>query len=44
MSIPLLQGRDFSAHDTTGSQRVVIINQQLARIYFPGVNPIGVAS
>ena len=41
MSIPLQQGRDFSARDAVGSPRVVIINQQLARVYFPGVNPIG---
>jgi macrolide transport system ATP-binding/permease protein len=37
----ILQGRSFTAADTESSARVVIINQTLARRYFPGENPIG---
>jgi putative ABC transport system permease protein len=38
---PLLAGRNFSDADTTHSQPVAIINQTLARRFFPGVNPLG---
>jgi putative ABC transport system permease protein len=41
MRIPLLQGRDFSARDEGDSTPVVIINEALARQYFPNENPIG---
>ena len=41
MRIPLLQGRDFSARDEGTSTPVVIINEALARQYFPNENPIG---
>jgi putative ABC transport system permease protein len=41
MGIPLLRGRDFSAHDTTDAPAVVIINQTLARTFWPGQNPLG---
>jgi predicted permease len=41
MRIPLLAGRDFTRHDTTGSTRVTIVNQTLARQYFGGRDPIG---
>ncbi|MFZ0522386.1 MAG: ABC transporter permease [Candidatus Acidiferrales bacterium] len=41
MRIPLLQGRDFSARDEVASTPVVIINEALARQYFPNENPIG---
>ena len=37
---PLLAGRDFSAHDQTGSP-VAIINQAAARACFKGENLIG---
>src|SRR5262249_43458166 len=36
---PLLLGRDFNLRD--GEERVVIINESLARHAFPGRNPIG---
>jgi predicted permease len=39
--IPLLMGRDFSARDRTGAQRVAIINEAFAHTYFPGQNPLG---
>ena len=41
MSIPILAGRGFTAQDTETSVPVSVINQALARKFFPGVNPIG---
>ena len=38
---PLLAGRNFNSSDTAKSQPVAVINQTLARNFFPGVNPIG---
>ncbi|MGH9613076.1 MAG: ABC transporter permease [Bryobacteraceae bacterium] len=39
--IPLREGRMFNNHDTSDSQRVILINETLARRYFPNENPIG---
>ena len=39
--IPLLRGRPFTEQDTTGAPGVVIINQAMAREYWPDGNPIG---
>ncbi len=41
MGIPLLRGRGFTDRDRQGSPRVVLINEELARRHFPGVDPIG---
>jgi predicted permease len=41
MSIPILAGRGFSALDTENSVPVSVVNEALARKYFPGTNPIG---
>ncbi|HKP85995.1 MAG TPA: ABC transporter permease [Blastocatellia bacterium] len=41
MGIPLLSGRVFTERDNKDSTRVVIINETMARRYFPGVDPIG---
>ena len=41
MKIPILVGRGFNAHDTEKSAKVSVINQTLARKFFPGQNPIG---
>jgi predicted permease len=41
MSIPILMGRGFSPQDTATSAPVAIINQRLAREFFPNTNPIG---
>jgi predicted permease len=41
MGIRLTLGRDFTASDNLASPNVVIINQNLARRFFPGANPIG---
>lgn len=41
LGIPLLRGRVFDEHDTSQSQRVIIINEAFAKKFFPGENPIG---
>jgi predicted permease len=41
MQIPLLAGRSFSAQDTETSTPVSIVNQALAKKFFPNTNPIG---
>jgi len=41
IGIPILQGRDFNAADTANAPGVVIINEEFARRYFPGANPVG---
>lgn len=41
MGIPLREGRDFSEQDTATSPRVAIVNEELARRFFPGRDPIG---
>jgi putative ABC transport system permease protein len=41
MSIPLLRGRYFTEQDNDESHGVVIINQTMARRYWPDENPIG---
>ncbi|MCA1591411.1 MAG: ABC transporter permease [Acidobacteria bacterium] len=41
MGITLLRGRDFSERDTAGAPGVVVINEALARRYFPGQDALG---
>lgn len=41
LHIPLLRGRDFSAHDGPKSTKVAIINQRMARLFWPHQNPVG---
>ena len=41
LRIPILKGRALGAEDTAESPGVVMINQAMARKYFPGENPIG---
>jgi predicted permease len=41
MGIPLLAGRDFSPQDNQKAPSVVIINEAMARQYWPGQNPLG---
>src|SRR5580700_1943199 len=36
LGLPVLQGRDFRDTDREGSERVVIINQSVAKMLFPG--------
>jgi predicted permease len=41
MGIGLLKGREFTTSDRTGAAVVVIINDELARRRFAGVDPVG---
>lgn len=41
MGIALRQGRDFGAEDTLASEPVAIVNETLARRYFPGESALG---
>lgn len=41
LGVPVLQGRDFTETDTPTTPRVVIINETLARKYFPATSPLG---
>ncbi|HUE76310.1 MAG TPA: ABC transporter permease [Longimicrobiales bacterium] len=41
MGVPLLEGRLFTAADRPESERVALINEAMARRYFPGEEPIG---
>ncbi len=41
MGIPLVRGRDFDEHDTAAALPVAVINDTLARQFFPHDDPIG---
>jgi putative ABC transport system permease protein len=41
MQIPLVRGRLFDARDTPGSEPVGLINETLARRFFPNQDPLG---
>jgi putative ABC transport system permease protein len=41
MSIPLVKGREFTERDNLKSASVLIINETLARKYFPNEDPLG---
>ena len=41
MSIPLLEGRDFTQQDDEHAQPVIIVNQTFVRRYMPTGDPIG---
>jgi putative ABC transport system permease protein len=41
MGIPLIKGRTFTDHDNPDSPRVVIIDETLARRFFPDQDPVG---
>jgi putative ABC transport system permease protein len=41
MRVPLRSGRTFNDRDTAGAPSVIIVNETLARRFWPGQNPIG---
>jgi predicted permease len=41
MGIPLIQGRTFTPEDRLGAQRVVVIDENLARLYWPEGDALG---
>ena len=41
MQTPLLEGRGFRVTDSASSPRVAVVNETLARHYWPGQNPVG---
>jgi macrolide transport system ATP-binding/permease protein len=41
LGIPIVQGRNFTATDTPASPGVAIVNEAMARRYWPNQNPLG---
>ena len=41
LQIPLIAGRDFDERDRKGAQRVIIVNERMAQILWPGENAVG---
>jgi putative ABC transport system permease protein len=41
LGIPILRGRGLTTQDTPATPPVVVVNQALARRYFPGEDPVG---
>ncbi len=41
MAIPILRGRGFLASDTANAPRVAVVNEQLAKHYWPGEDVVG---
>jgi predicted permease len=41
LRVPLKRGRLFSAHDTDAAPKVVIVDEQLAKKFWPNADPIG---
>jgi|SRR5579859_4287704 len=42
LKIPLIKGRTFTPHDdATSGLEVVVVDEEFARVYFPGEDPIG---
>jgi putative ABC transport system permease protein len=41
LKIPIVRGREFDASDDDAARRVVIINEAMARTYWPDENPLG---
>lgn len=41
MRIPIRQGRGFAASDDAAATPVAVINERLARVFYPGENPLG---
>ena len=41
LGVPVLEGRDFNTSDTATSPKVGIVNEQFAKRFLPGKNPLG---
>ncbi len=41
LGIPLREGRTFSSHDGAGAPLVAVINESMARRFWPGESPVG---
>ena len=41
MGIPVLKGREFTPQDTLASPGVIVINEAMARTYWPNQDPLG---
>jgi predicted permease len=41
LKIPLLEGRDFTPADGADAPKVAMVNEQFARFFFSGGNPVG---
>jgi len=41
VGIALLQGRDFDEHDQGPSSKIAVVNETMAKFYFPKTNPVG---
>jgi predicted permease len=41
MKMPVILGRGLTAQDSGSTRNVAVINQTMARVYFPGGSPIG---
>ena len=41
MKIPIVRGRDFTAHDAADAAPVTIVNEELAHHHWPGEDPLG---
>lgn len=41
LKIPILRGRDFTEHDDVTAPRVVVINEAMAKKFWPNQNPLG---
>ena len=43
LGIPILAGRTFDEHETTGASGAAIVSQRFARLLWPNTNPLGQA-
>jgi predicted permease len=41
MAVPIVRGRPFRVTDTASTPRVAIVNEELAKHYWPGQDPVG---
>ncbi|HEY1338744.1 MAG TPA: ABC transporter permease [Bryobacteraceae bacterium] len=41
MGTPLIAGRDFDEHDSLTSTKVAVVNEEFAKKFFQGANPLG---